>query len=99
MNEEKIRHLFGVLFVFLPYLGQEISPFLWYDGRPLVSILKFIVRVDVVLLQMASWKVTDSPTRLTEFAPLSSDAKPSGSFLSRLFKRKGSSQGQLPILS
>ena len=24
MNEEKIRHFFGVLFVFLPYLGQEI---------------------------------------------------------------------------
>ena len=27
MNEEKTRHFFGVLFVFLPYLGQEILPF------------------------------------------------------------------------
>ena len=27
MNEEKIRHFFGVLFVFLPYLGQKYRPF------------------------------------------------------------------------
>ena len=27
LNEEKIRHFFDVLFVLLPYLDQEISPF------------------------------------------------------------------------
>ena len=27
LNEENIRHSFDVLFVLLPYLDQEISPF------------------------------------------------------------------------
>lgn len=33
----------------------------------------------------------DSPTKLTEFAPLSSDIRQSGGFFSRLFKRNNSS--------
>ena len=40
MNEEKIRYFFDVLFVLLSYLDQEKSPFFWYGGWPLVSILK-----------------------------------------------------------
>lgn len=46
-------------------------------------------------LTMAN-KHPDSPNKLTEFAPLSSDSKPSGSFFSRLFKR---ANGQFGIFN
>ena len=32
-------------------------------------------------------RLPDSPTKMTQFAPLSSDSKPSGGFFSRLFKK------------
>ena len=40
LDRKKVRLFIDVLFACLPLLDQEISPFFYHGGRPLVSILK-----------------------------------------------------------
>ena len=39
IDGQKIKLLFDVLFVYVPYIVPEIGRFYLYGGRPLVSIL------------------------------------------------------------
>ena len=43
LDREKVRLFIDVLFACLPLLDQEISPFFYNGGRPLVSILNLFV--------------------------------------------------------
>ena len=55
LNKERTRHSFDVLFVLVPYLDQEISPFFRYGHRPLVFILNyFLILVTLISANLGS---------------------------------------------
>ena len=43
LGRKKVRLFIDVLFACLPLLDQELSPFFYNGGRPLVSILKGVI--------------------------------------------------------
>ena len=58
LDREKVRLFIDVLFACLPLLDQEISPFFYHGGRPLVSILNTVLGMSWDCFPLVSFPIT-----------------------------------------